>query len=65
MVARFKAVNTRDKNDAHGAIQRRMAQVEASIVCYFSALEAADRQQALGSNTAPLPWVIRNWREPL
>ena len=29
--SRFKAVNTRDKNYTHGAIRRRMAQVEASI----------------------------------
>ena len=29
--SRFKAVNTRDKNYTHGAIERRMEQVEASI----------------------------------
>jgi transposase len=43
--SRFKAVNTRDKNDTHGAIQRRMEQVEASIARYLSALDTADRQE--------------------
>jgi transposase len=37
--SRFKAVNTRDKNYTHGAIARRMEQVEASIARYLSALE--------------------------
>ena len=43
--SRFKAVNTRDKNYTHGAIQRRMEQVEASIARYLSALDRADRQE--------------------
>src|SRR5215472_1030781 len=43
--SRFKAVNTRDKNYTHGAIQRRMEQVEASIARYLSALDTADRQE--------------------
>src|SRR5262247_808618 len=43
--SRFKAVNTRDKNYTHGAIQRRMEQVEASITRYLSALDTADRQE--------------------
>jgi transposase len=42
--SRFKAVNTRDKNYTHGAIERRMEQVEASIA-YLSALDTADRQE--------------------
>src|SRR5206468_5221918 len=33
--SRFKAVNTRDKNYTHGAIARRMEQVEASIARYL------------------------------
>src|SRR6267142_808078 len=37
--SRFKAVNTRDKNYTHGAIERRMEQVEASIARYLSALD--------------------------
>jgi transposase len=41
----FKAVNTRDKNYTHGAIERRMEQVEASIARYLSALDTADRQE--------------------
>ena len=43
--SRFKAVNTRDKNYTHGAIRRRMEQVEASIARYLSALDTADRQE--------------------
>src|SRR5437016_3052388 len=43
--SRFKAVNTRDKNYTHGAIARRMEQVEASIARYLSALDTADRQE--------------------
>jgi transposase len=42
--SRFKAVNTRDKNYTHGAFQRRMEQVEASIARYLAALDTADRQ---------------------
>src|SRR5947207_7009847 len=44
--SRFKAVNTRDKNYMHGAIERRIEQVEASITRYLSALDPADRQEA-------------------
>src|SRR5262245_42604642 len=43
--SRFKAVNTRDKNYTHGAIERPMEQVEASIARYLSALDTADRQE--------------------
>jgi len=43
--SRFKAVNTRDKNFTRASIQRRMAQVEASIDRYMSALETADRHE--------------------
>src|ERR1700746_4005584 len=43
--SRFKAVNTRDKNYTHGAIERRIVQVEASIARYLSALDTADRQE--------------------
>src|SRR5260370_19906032 len=43
--SRFKAVNTRDKNYTHGAIARRMEQVEVSIARYLSALDTADRQE--------------------
>src|SRR5437870_6603142 len=43
--SRFKAVNTRDKNYTHGAIERRMQQVEASIARYLSALDRPDRAE--------------------
>lgn len=44
--SRFKAVNTRDKNDTPGAIRLRLAQVEASIERYLDKLDTADRQEA-------------------
>jgi transposase len=42
--SRFKAVNTRDKNYTHGAIQRRMEQVEACIapVRHYQGLDGLD-----------------------
>ena len=43
--SKFKAVNNRDKNFTANKIQRRMAQIEASIDRYLSALETADRQE--------------------
>jgi transposase len=42
--SKFKAVNTRDKNFTKAKLEARMAQVEASIERYMSALETADRQ---------------------
>ena len=42
--SKFKAVNARDKNFTKAKLKARMAQVEASIERYMSALETADRQ---------------------
>src|SRR6516225_4335265 len=42
--SRFKAVNTRDKNDTPVAIRLRMEQVDASIARYLGMLDTADRQ---------------------
>jgi transposase len=43
--AKFKAVNSRDRNFTRGKLKRRMEQVEASIDRYLHSLEAADLQE--------------------
>lgn len=42
--AKFKAVNSRDRNFTRGKLKRRVEQVEASIDRYLHSLEAADLQ---------------------
>jgi transposase len=44
--SKFKAVNTRDKNFTPAKLAKRIAQVEASIAHYLSALDTADRQES-------------------
>jgi transposase len=44
--SKFKAVNTRDKNFTPAKLAKRIAQVEASITHYLSALDTADRQES-------------------
>jgi len=44
--SKFKAVNARDKNFTPAALAKRIAQVEASIAHYLSALDTADRQES-------------------
>lgn len=43
--SKFKAVNNRDKNFTPAKMQRRMADIEASIDKYLSRLDAADRNE--------------------
>ncbi len=43
--SKFKAVNNRDKNFTPAKMQRRMADIEASIERYLSRLDAADRNE--------------------
>ena len=43
--AKFKAVNSRDRNFTRGKLKRRVEQVAASIERYLSSLEAADLQE--------------------
>lgn len=43
--AKFKAVNSRDRNFTRGKLKRRMEQVAASIERYLGSLEAADLQE--------------------
>ena len=42
--AKFKAVNTRDRNFTKGKMQRRKAQIEESVARYLHQLDSADRQ---------------------
>jgi len=42
--AKFKAVNTRDKNFTRAKMKRRMAQIEESVDRYLHQLDSADRQ---------------------
>ena len=42
--AKFKAVNSRDRNFTRGKLKRRMEQIAASIDRYLTALDAADVQ---------------------
>ncbi len=43
--AKFKAVNTRDKNFTRAKMKRRMAQIEESVERYLHQLDSADRQE--------------------
>jgi transposase len=43
--AKFKAVNTRDKNFTRAKMERRMAQIEESVARYLQQLDSADRQE--------------------
>jgi transposase len=42
--SKFKAVNTRDRNFTQAKMQRRLEQIDESIVRYLSQLDSADRQ---------------------
>jgi len=43
--SKFKAVNNRDKNFTRAKMERRMAQIEASVARYLQQLDTADRQE--------------------
>src|SRR5881392_590458 len=43
--SKFKAVNNRDRNFTRAKMQRRMAQIEASIARYLAAMDTADRAE--------------------
>ena len=43
--AKFKAVNSRDRNFTRAKMQRRMAQIEESVERYLHQLDSADRQE--------------------
>lgn len=42
--AKFKGVNSRDRNFTRGKLKRRVEQVEATIERYLQSLETADLQ---------------------
>ena len=52
--AKFKAVNSRDRNFTRGKLKRRLEQVEASIERYLSSLEAADLQEGANAEAKAL-----------
>jgi len=43
--AKFKAVNTRDRNFTKGKVKRRRDQIEESVARYLHQLDSADRQE--------------------
>src|SRR5437867_8319444 len=43
--SKFKAVNNRDKNFTRAKMQRRIAQIQASVERYLTAMDTADRAQ--------------------
>src|SRR5205823_7207370 len=43
--SKFKAVNNRDKNFTRAKMQRRIAQIEASVERYLTAMDTADRAE--------------------
>src|SRR5207342_3107616 len=55
--SKFKAVNNRDRNFTRAKVERRRAQLEASVARYLSQLDTADLQEpseALATKTAHL-----------
>jgi transposase len=55
--SKFKAVNNRDRNFTRAKMERRMAQIEASVARYLQQLDSADRQEpseALKTKTSGL-----------
>ena len=55
--SKFKAVNNRDKNFTRAKMERRLAQIDQSVVRYLSQLDSADLREpseALAAKTARL-----------
>ena len=66
--AKFKAVNTRDKNFTRAKMTRRMAQIEESVERYLHQLDSADRQEpslARETKTARLKDKIATLKEEM
>src|SRR5918997_236728 len=60
--SKFKAVNNRDKNFTKGKVDRRRAQLEASVARYLAQLDTIDRQEpteALAAKTTHLKEKLR------
>jgi transposase len=66
--SKFKAVNNRDKNFTRDKMERRMAQIEESVVRYLQQLDTADRQEpseALKTKTERLKEKIEKLKEEM
>jgi len=66
--SKFKAVNNRDKNFTRAKMDRRMAQIEESVVRYLQQLDTADRQEpseALKTKTSHLKEKIAKLKEQM
>jgi transposase len=66
--AKFKAVNTRDRNFTRAKMKRRMEQIEESVARYLHQLDSADRQEpslARATKTARLKDKIAKLKEEM
>jgi transposase len=66
--AKFKAVNTRDKNFTAAKMKRRLEQIEESVARYLHQLDSADRQEpslARTTKTARLKDKITKLKEEI
>src|ERR1700716_1981581 len=66
--SKFKAVNNRDKNFTRDKTDRRMAQIEESVVRHLQQLDTADRQEpseALTTKTTRLKEKIEKLKEEM
>jgi transposase len=53
--SKFKGVNARDKNFTRGKVRTRLAKLNETIAHYLTALDAADRQESMGTDSRVLP----------
>lgn len=66
--SKFKAVNNRDRNFTRAKMERRMAQIEASVTRYLQQLDTADRHEpseALKTKTRRLKEKIERLKEEM
>jgi transposase len=66
--SKFKAVNNRDRNFTRAKMERRMAQIEASVARYLQQLDTADRQEpseVLKTKTSRLKEKIEKLKEQM
>jgi transposase len=66
--SKFKAVNNRDRNFTRAKMERRLAQIEESVVRYLQQLDTADRQEpseALKSKTSGLKEKIEKLKQEM
>src|SRR5271167_4033273 len=66
--SKFKAVNNRDRNFTRAKMERRMAQIEASVSRYLQQLDTADQQEpseVLKTKTSRLKEKIEKLKEQM